>query len=451
MQTCADAGAGVEGRRVRLPARLVEEALAGGASQAGIRRLGAATPHRSSWPGPGRGSAPARTACTSPIRGRSDAPPRAPRRRRAPGRARRAAAEHRLRHVDGAARGRRRSRWSSCSSPRCCVARTSPSSSRAPSAAPRSHDAGHGGGLRRGRQHRLPRHVLAAAHAGRSPATRRWLRRPAGCRWSRAGGLGRLAGAARSLASCVRWPTPRCSPASSSISSPPRRALRLRRRDRGPQHEHLSSMSTTRRACSWATRRTWTWSPGTGCRAGPTPATPTASCWTSSGRSSWASTILARSPGPPCCTTSATSIRPAEALEGMVLGDEMAGYARALLRDVRSTTIPRPGRDPGRRPRRQPPRQHDPAAPRGFWRRRCSTRTRTTAGPADGAHDCSSRVRARLHELLAARPAFALDADAGRRPRPLLAGPLRPGRASLTYHGRPGRPPTKGASMSHRS
>jgi trimethylamine--corrinoid protein Co-methyltransferase len=112
------------------------------------------------------------------------------------------------------------------------------------------------------------------------------------------------------------------------------------------------------------------------------------------------------------------------ALEGLVLGDEVGGYARALLGEMpvddealalAEIEAAGPGGNHlGTRMTRQ--------RFRGFWRASLidqSTHDRWSAG---GGHTLLERVRARVAEIRAAGPSFTLDDDVRRRIDALTGG-----------------------------
>ena len=102
------------------------------------------------------------------------------------------------------------------------------------------------------------------------------------------------------------------------------------------------------------------------------------------------------------------------ALEGMVLGDEMVGYARALLDAVEvgdddvaldEVRVAGPGGNHlGSKMTR--------ARHRGFWQPALIDQNTHDRWVAHDGRTLLERVRARLHDLLASPPAFSLDADA---------------------------------------
>jgi trimethylamine--corrinoid protein Co-methyltransferase len=104
------------------------------------------------------------------------------------------------------------------------------------------------------------------------------------------------------------------------------------------------------------------------------------------------------------------------ALEGLVLGDEIAGYARALLEDVpvddealalAEVEAVGPG---GNHLGRRMTRTHH----RRFWRPALLDQSTHERWAAQGGSTLLERVRGRLREILAAGPAFTLDPDAAR-------------------------------------
>ena len=112
------------------------------------------------------------------------------------------------------------------------------------------------------------------------------------------------------------------------------------------------------------------------------------------------------------------------ALEGLVLGDEVVGYARALLGDVPVTDetlavaeveAVGPG---GTHLGTKMTRQHF----RDFWRASLIDQSTHERWSAAGATSLLDRVRARLAEIQAAGPAFVLDDPALRRLDELASG-----------------------------
>lgn len=130
------------------------------------------------------------------------------------------------------------------------------------------------------------------------------------------------------------------------------------------------------------------------------------------------------------------------ALEGMVLGDELAGYARALLEEVPvdddaialgEIMAVGPGGD--HLARRMTRDRH-----RGFWQADLTDQQTHERWRAAGATTLLERVRERLRELQATPAAFTIDADVRARLDGLAAaGSGSPGSATSTD--RPGRPP----------
>jgi trimethylamine--corrinoid protein Co-methyltransferase len=112
------------------------------------------------------------------------------------------------------------------------------------------------------------------------------------------------------------------------------------------------------------------------------------------------------------------------ALEGLVLGDELAGYARALLRPVSvddealalaEVEAVGPG---GNHLGTRMTRHHF----RDFWRPSLIDQSPYEHWVAAGGRTLLERVRERVEELLAAEPAFALDAATRRRLEELVSG-----------------------------
>ena len=99
------------------------------------------------------------------------------------------------------------------------------------------------------------------------------------------------------------------------------------------------------------------------------------------------------------------------ALEGMVLGDEIAGYARAFLGDLSTDDdavaldeIMAVGPGGDHLARRMTRERH-----RGFWQADLTDQQTYERWRAAGALPLLARVRERLRELRAAPPPFALD------------------------------------------
>jgi trimethylamine--corrinoid protein Co-methyltransferase len=138
------------------------------------------------------------------------------------------------------------------------------------------------------------------------------------------------------------------------------------------------------------------------------------------------------------------------ALEGMVLGDELAGYARALLQEVpvdddaialdEIMTVGPGGDHLARRMTRD---RH-----RGFWQADLTDQQTHERWRAAGAATLLERVRERLRELQAAPAAFTIDDDVRAELDGLVAaGSTPPGAATSAA---PPGPPPHGARMEQR-
>ena len=104
------------------------------------------------------------------------------------------------------------------------------------------------------------------------------------------------------------------------------------------------------------------------------------------------------------------------ALEGLVLGDELAGYARAILEElpvddeaIALAEIEAAGPGGNHLGTRMTRREH-----RRYWRPSLIDQNTHERWAAGGRTTLLERVRERLAEILAAEPAFALDAATGR-------------------------------------
>ncbi len=104
------------------------------------------------------------------------------------------------------------------------------------------------------------------------------------------------------------------------------------------------------------------------------------------------------------------------ALEGLVLGDELTGYARAILEElpvddeaIALAEIEAVGPGGNHLGTRMTRRQH-----RRYWRPSLIDQNTHERWVAGGRTTLLERVRERLAEILAAEPAFALDAATGR-------------------------------------
>jgi len=104
------------------------------------------------------------------------------------------------------------------------------------------------------------------------------------------------------------------------------------------------------------------------------------------------------------------------ALEGLVLGDELAGYARAILEElpvddeaIALDEIEAVGPGGNHLGTRMTRREH-----RRYWRPSLIDQNTHERWAAGGRTTLLERVRERLAEILAAEPAFALDAATGR-------------------------------------
>jgi trimethylamine--corrinoid protein Co-methyltransferase len=113
------------------------------------------------------------------------------------------------------------------------------------------------------------------------------------------------------------------------------------------------------------------------------------------------------------------------ALEGLVLGDEVAGYARALLEDLpvddealALAEVEAAGPGGNHLGTKMTRRSH-----RRFWKPSLIDQGTHDRWVADDGRTLLERVRARLAEILAAEPAFALDADAARTIERLAGAP----------------------------
>ena len=434
-ELCAAAGAAVEGSRVRIPTALVDAALASAPRSWTLRPRGGDTTPLELRDGAGySGSGPDCLYVSDPETGErrrallADVETRRARRRGAP--------QHRLRDEHGAAgrrreRGRRR-RPVRRHAPRHAQAhrRLEPVRRRDP-----VHHARDGGGLRRGGELRLPRHELAAAHAGRrrlqQDARLRRSRHPAGAgavrlgRRARAGvdhGLrdGRQRRGAR---------RPRRPPARQG-----RRAVPHGRRHR--RHEHADRRRRLQRAGRVARQ------PGAARRD---PLVRPAELalrrplrQQGPGRAVGARArdrddhglLLARHPA---ARRRLPRERPAERARG----PRARRRARRLrARDPRRASRRRRGdrarRDRGRRARRQPPRDQDdatqspallaavadrPEHPRALGRRRPHDPARARARAARGDPGSGAGVRARRGDRARARRAVAEPAARPERPQ----------------------------------
>lgn len=115
------------------------------------------------------------------------------------------------------------------------------------------------------------------------------------------------------------------------------------------------------------------------------------------------------------------------ALEGLVLGDEVVGYARALLGELRVDdealalaeveAVGPGGNHLGTKMTRQ--------RFRDFWRASLIDQNTCDRWSAAGGTSLLERVRARLAEIRTAEPAFALDDETRRRVDALAAGGVR--------------------------
>ena len=112
------------------------------------------------------------------------------------------------------------------------------------------------------------------------------------------------------------------------------------------------------------------------------------------------------------------------ALEGLVLGDEVAGYARALLNELpvdedalALAEVEAAGPGGTHLGARMTRRRY-----RDFWRASLIDQTTWERWSAAGGLTLLERVRARLAEIRAAGPAFALDGETQRRIDALVAG-----------------------------